>query len=35
MCGAVVGMITELASAEDVIRDIVEGYGKVVEGLGE
>jgi NAD(P)H-dependent flavin oxidoreductase YrpB (nitropropane dioxygenase family) len=29
------GNDNDLASAEDVIRDIVEGYGKVVEGLGE
>ena len=35
MCGAVAGLITELASVGDVIRSIVDGYGKVVEGLGE
>jgi enoyl-[acyl-carrier protein] reductase II len=35
MCGAAAGLITELASVGDVIRGIVDGYGKVVEGLGE
>ena len=35
MCGAVAGLVRELACVGDVIRDIVEGYEKVVKGLGE
>ena len=34
MCGAVAGLIRELASVGGVIRDMVEGYRRVVEGLG-
>lgn len=33
MCGAVAGMINEIVSAGDVVRDIVEGYSKIVDGL--
>ena len=33
MCGAVAGLIREIASVGDVIRGIVEGYDRVVEGL--
>lgn len=32
-CGAIVGMVTEIVSAGDVVRGIVEGYSRVVAGL--
>ncbi|MBA7597965.1 NADH:quinone reductase [subsurface metagenome] len=32
-CGAIAGMIKEIVSAGDVVRDIVEGYAQVVAGL--
>ena len=35
MCGAVAGLIREVFSAEEVIRHIVEGYDKVVDGLAK
>lgn len=33
ICGAVAGMISEIVSAGDVVRNIVEGYDKIVAGL--
>jgi hypothetical protein len=32
-CGAVAGMIKEIVSAGDVVRDIVGGYSRIVAGL--
>ncbi len=34
-CGAIAGMINEIMSAGDVVRDMVEGYSRVVAGLEE
>lgn len=33
ICGAVAGMINEIVSAGDVVRNIVEGYDRIVAGL--
>jgi hypothetical protein len=33
ICGAVAGMVNEIVSAGDVVRNIVEGYDSIVAGL--
>lgn len=33
ICGAVAGMISEIVSASDVVRNIVQGYDRIVAGL--
>jgi hypothetical protein len=33
ICGAVAGMVNEIVSAGDVVRNIVEGYDRIVAGL--
>jgi len=33
ICGAVAGMINEIVSAGDVVRNIVQGYDRIVAGL--